>query len=228
MPTLTARGALAAPERPLELLRLLAETYAVRLPVRTVAVLGNAPLQPSPERVAAVEAADLVVRVNGYATDGPGDEPTYGRATHVVLFNRALRATPAFFDRYRERLYLLVEPARFTDEREDIPHWWPADLGQVHLSNEHHVLPLSEALGLDSAGAGQWATTGTMAAWWARTTFPDARLLLGGYSFLDDDTQTSWEHAAGDPCVVGAEHRIAAEGRLLRRWVADGDAELLP
>ena len=215
-------------ERSRDLLRALAETYAARRPVRTVAVLGNQPLDPSEERVALVEAADLVVRVNGFAVDAPGAPPTYGRAAHVVVFNRALRATPAFFDGYRERLYLMVEPARPFFEREEVPSWWPADLGQVHLNNDSVVLPLSDALGLDMMRDGLWATTGTVAAWWARTHFPDARLRLGGYSFLEDDTQTHWQHAAGDACIVGQEHRIAAEARLLRSWLDDGSAELLP
>ncbi|HVM26841.1 MAG TPA: hypothetical protein VM433_04120, partial [Mycobacteriales bacterium] len=153
-------------ERSRVLLRDLAETYAARRPVRTVAVLGNAPLEPSPERVEAVEAADLVVRVNGFAVDEPGAAPTYGRSAHVIVFNRALRATPAFFEGYRNRLYLMVEPARPFFEREEVPSWWPADLGQVHLNNDSVVLPLSDALGLDMMRDGLWATTGTVAAWW--------------------------------------------------------------
>lgn len=209
------------------LLRELAETYAARRPVRTVAVLGNQPLEPSSSRVEAVEAADLVVRVNGFAVDEPGAAPTYGRSAHVVVFNRAVRPTPAFFRDYRERLYLLVEPARPFFETDVVPPWWPPDLGQLHLDNEDVVWPLSDALGLDTLTHGLWATTGTVAAWWARTTFPDAHLLLAGFSFLEDAAQTSWEHATGAPSPVGLEHRLVPEAQLLSSWIDDGRAEHL-
>jgi hypothetical protein len=57
-----------------------------------------------------------------------------------------------------------------------------------------------------------------MAAWIARSTYPDAAVVLTGFSFIDDPHQTSWRHAAGDSCIVGPEHDIAAEGRLLNSW----------
>ena len=65
--------------------------------MRSVAVVGNKPLDPSPDRAAAIDACDLVVRVNGFRLDDDSDEPTYGRRAEVVFFNRALRATPWFF-----------------------------------------------------------------------------------------------------------------------------------
>lgn len=206
----------------------VAETYARNTPVRTVAVVGNKPLEPSGERVAAIDACDLVIRVNGFRLDDDGDEPTYGRRAEVVFFNRALRATPWFFAGYRDRLYLLVEPGRLHWEPDLIPTWWPRDLGQIHIDNEDLTLPLSAEMGLDSYAEGLWSTTGTMAAWWARTTFPDAHLQLAGYSFVDDPTQTRWAHASGDDCLVGPEHRIALESELMRRWVDDGRATLWP
>lgn len=199
-------------------------TYARTGNVSSVAVLGNKPMTPDSERVAAVDGCDLVVRVNGYKLDEPGEPPAYGVRTDVVFFNRALRATQWFFTGYHDRLYLLVEPGRLHWEPDLVPAWWPADLGHVHVDNDDLTLPLSEELGLDSRTEGLWATTGTMAAWWARTTFPDAELHLAGYSFVDEPAQTRWDHASGDDCLVGREHRIALESDLMRRWVKDGSA----
>jgi hypothetical protein len=194
--------------------------------VRSVAVVGNKPLEPSPERAAAIDDCDLVVRVNGFKLDEDGDPATYGRRADVVFFNRALRATPWFFSGYRNRLYLLVEPGRLHWEPDLIPSWWPQDLGQIHINNDDLTVPLSAEMGLDSNREGLWATTGTMAAWWARTTFPDAQLDIAGYSFVDDPTQTRWAHASGDDCIVGPEHRIALESELMRRWITEGKATL--
>lgn len=205
----------------------LISAYADRPDPRTVAVVGNQPLPPDAQRAKAIDAADLVIRVNGFVCDAPGSEPTLGTRTHVVVFNRALRATRWVFHDYRSRLYLMVEPGRLHWEPEDLPEWWPEDLGFVPVSNREVTIPLSEALGLASMQEGHWATTGTMAAWIAHTTFPDAELLLSGFSFIDDPDQTSWEHAAGDSCIVGPEHRIAAEGRLMNSWIESGSAQLL-
>jgi hypothetical protein len=66
-----------------------------------------------------------------------------------------------------------------------------------------------------------------MAAWLARTSYPAAELVLTGFSFVDDPNQTSWMHAAGDACVVGREHQIAAEARLFETWLRDGHTTLL-
>lgn len=205
----------------------LLEVYADRPDPRSVAVLGNQPLGPDRRRARAIDACDLVFRVNGFVCDEPDGPPTVGTRTHVVVFNRALRATRWVFEDYRRRLYLLVEPGRLHWEPEDIPPWWPVDLGFIPVSNREVTLPLSEALGLATTVEQNWATTGTMAAWIARTSFPRADLLLSGFSFIDDPDQTHWEHAAGDSCVVGPEHRIAAEGRLLGSWTKTGNAELL-
>ena len=211
-------------ERRREDLRTLAATYARGGRVRTVAAVGNKPLEPSAERAEAVDGCDLVVRVNGFKLDDDGDPPTYGRRADAVFFNRGLRATPWFFTGYQDRLHLMVEPGRLHWEPDLVPSWWPADLGHVHVDNDDLTLPLSEELGLDSRRVGLWATTGTMAAWWARTTFPDAEVHLTGYSFVEQPQQTRWDHASGDDCIVGPEHRIALESDLMRRWVKDGSA----
>ena len=208
------------------LVRELAQAYARTTPVRSVAVVGNKPLEPSAGRAAAIDSCDLVVRVNGFRLDEPADPPAYGTRADVIFFNRALRATPWFFADYRDRLYLLVEPGRLHWEPDLIPSWWPQDLGQIHLDNDDLTIPLSRDLGLDSLTEGLWATTGTMAAWWARTTFPEAELHIAGYSFIDEPEQTRWAHASGDDCIVGPEHRIALESDLMRRWLDDGLATL--
>ena len=203
-------------------LRELACTYARGPAARSVAVVGNKPMDADAARAAAVDGCDLVVRVNGFRLDDDAAQPTYGRRADIVFFNRALRATPWFFEDYQDRLYLMVEPGRLHWEPDLVPSWWPADLGQVHVDNDDLTVPLSIELGLDSRAEGLWSTTGTMAAWWARTTFPQAQLHLAGYSFVDDPHQTRWAHASGDDCIVGPEHRIAREAALLRRWAAAG------
>lgn len=208
------------------LLRELLDVYADRPAPRSVAVVGNQPLAADQERAAAVDACDLVIRVNGFKLDVPG-EPTTGTKVHAVVFNRALRATPWVFQDYSKRLYLLVEPGRLHWEPDLLPQWWPADLGHVHVNNYEVTLPLSDALGLPTRAEPTWATTGTMAAWIAHTTFPDARLVLTGFSFIDDPDQTSWMHASGDSCIVGPEHQIAAEGRLLDSWTKTSSTVLL-
>ncbi|AIG73194.1 Hypothetical protein AJAP_01285 [Amycolatopsis japonica] len=205
----------------------LLAAYADRPEPRSVAVVGNQPLPPDPRRAKAIDACDLVIRVNGFVVDEPGGPETVGSRVHVVVFNRAVRATKHVFRDYRKRLYLLVEPGRMHWEPEDIPGWWPGDLGYVPVPNREVVLPLSDALGLPSREEGLWSTTGTLAAWIARTSFPHATLVLSGFSFIDDPAQTHWEHAAGDSCIVGPEHRIAAEGRLLDSWTKTGETELL-
>ncbi|MBK1784356.1 glycosyltransferase family 29 protein [Prauserella cavernicola] len=209
------------------LLTSLLESYADRPRPRSVAVVGNQPLAADEQRAKTIDSCDLVLRVNGFVCDEPGAPPAVGNRTHVVVFNRALRATKWVFADYRWRLYLLVEPGRLHWEPDNIPQWWPADLGFVPVSNSEVTLPLSQALDLPTSTEGFWATTGTMAAWIARTAFPDAELVLTGFSFIDDPHQTSWEHAAGDSCIVGPEHQIAAEGRLLASWTTTGNTTFL-
>jgi len=209
-------------------IRDLAASYASAAPITRVAVVGNKPLEPDAARVAAVDGCDLVVRVNGFRLDDADDPPTYGRRADVVFFNRALRSTPWFMEGYEDRCHLLVEPGRLHWEPDLVPAWWPSDLGQVHVDNDDLTIPLSRELGLDSRVEGLWSTTGTMAAWWAATTWPAAQLVLAGYSFVDDPAQTRWAHASGDDCIVGPEHRIALEADLMRSWQRSGRALLLP
>ncbi|MFD2494283.1 hypothetical protein [Amycolatopsis jiangsuensis] len=205
----------------------LLSAYADQPEPRSVAVVGNQPLAPDPVRAKAVDDCDLVIRVNGFVTDDPGGPETTGRKVHAVVFNRAVRATRHVFRDYHRRLYLLVEPGRLHWEPEALPGWWPADLGFVPVPNREVLLPLSDALGLPTRTEPTWSTTGTLAAWIAHTSFPRAQLVLTGFSFIDNPHQTSWEHASGDSCIVGPEHQIAAEGRLLESWTRTGDTVLL-
>lgn len=204
--------------------RTLCLAYASGRPVQSVAVVGNAPVDPSDERAAMIDSCDLVFRVNGFALDEPGRPCALGSRTHVVAFTRGVRATPWLFRDYRDRLYLLVEPARMHWEPEVVPDWWPPDLGFLPVPNREISVPLSEALGIDLATQPHWATTGTMAAWVARTLFPDAQLHLMGYSFIEQPQQTSWEHAYGEPCEISAEHLLDRESALLRSWAESGAA----
>jgi hypothetical protein len=193
-------------------------------PVRRVAAVGNQPLGESAERAAAIDSCDVVFRINGFALDHDGAAPAVGRRCDVVVFNRAVRPTPWFFDDYRERTYLMVEPGRLHWEPERYPDWWPTDLGFLTVPNRDVIVPANHDMGLDPEADGLWATTGATTAWIAGELFPDAELHLAGFSFLDDPDQTSWEHATGDACIVGPEHRLGNESRWLRGWVDSGRA----
>ncbi|GAA1841424.1 hypothetical protein ACFQZV_12460 [Microbacterium koreense] len=199
-------------------LRALAETFARELPVRRVAVVGNQPLDPSPERAHTIDTADLVFRVNGFRADDPG-EPTVGHRTDVVVFNRGVRPTPWLFEAYTQRLYLLIEPGRMHWEPEQYPHFWPRDLGFITVSNRDVILPLNAAMGLDALRDGLWATTGMTMIWIARTLFPEAVCDVTGMSFVDEPDQRSWSHAYDTDCPVGPEHRLALEAALVRTWI---------
>ncbi|MGY1857109.1 hypothetical protein [Modestobacter sp. SYSU DS0290] len=229
--TTPAAGALAAeagPPRTTGPLVALLSAYAVRLPVRTVAVVGNAPLLPDARRAASIDDADLVIRVNGFALDEPGGAPTVGRRADVVVLQWAVRATPWLFEDYSHRLYLLNEPGRVHWDVEVVPPWWPADLGLVPIPNREVTLPLVTELGLDRAERPQWATTGTTAVVLAAHAFPDAVVRVTGFSMLEDTEQRSWAHAYGAPSPVNDEHDLRAEAALLRRMTAAGRVEVLP
>lgn len=209
------------------LLRSMIDAYAEHPEPQSVAVVGNMPMAPDAVRAKAIDDCDLVFRVNGFVLDEPGGPPAVGSRCHVVVLNWLIRATKWVFQNYQDRLYLMVEPGLLHFDGERVPGWWPPDLGFLPVSNRDVTLPLSDALGLPTRAEPKWATTGTMAAWIARTSYPDADLLLTGFSFIDDPTQTSWMHAAGDACVVGQEHQIAIEGRMLDSWTKTSRTRLL-
>ena len=203
-------------------LRPLAELYARNPDVRRVAVVGNQPLPPSAARAEAIDAADLVFRVNGFRTDTPGEPPAVGHRTDVVVFNRGVRPTPWFFEEYTRRLYLMIEPGRLLWENPKLPAFWPKDLGLVTIPNREVILPLGAAMDADPREVGQWATTGTVMLWIATRLFPDAVFDVAGFSFVDAPEQTAWDHAYGDSSAVGAEHHIHRESVLVREWIDSG------
>lgn len=196
--------------------------------MRTVAVVGNAPMEPSSSRAAAVDGADLVVRCNSFVVDVPGAPPCQGARTELVLWSRLVPATPYLFDHYSERLYVLLEPMRMYGRREVWPTSWPGDLGFVVARNDAVAIPLNEELGTAWREEQLAPTTGLTAVWLARRLFPEAEVLMTGISFVDAPDQTEWRHQWGDAVGVGPEHRIAAEARLLRTWIDDGSVRPLP
>lgn len=212
----------------LSYLRDLMAAYARRTPVRQVAALGNAPLAPSDERADAIDAADLVLRVNSFVLDEPRQPRAQGSRADVVVWNRITRPTRHTFDHYRDRLYLLAEPMRAHGFPEMWPASWPQDLGLVPLPNREVLAGLGDELGVPWREERLAPTTGLTAAWLAVTLFPEATTLLGGYSFLDDPEQTGWGYQGGGWSPVGREHRIDAEGALMQSWIASGRAVRLP
>lgn len=202
----------------------LARTFATSSVVETIAVVGNQPLGPDAERAAMIDASDLVIRVNGFRLDEVGGQRSVGSRCDVVVFNRGVRATPWFFRGYRDRLYLMIEPGRLHHESDQIPPWWPTDLGFFAISNRDVIVPFNRGMGLDPVFDGKWATTGATAIGLAERLFPEAVLRVTGFSFLDSPDQTSWQHAYGDACIVGGEHRLNNESSWLRGLVDSGRA----
>ncbi len=72
-----------------------------------------------------------------------------------------------------------------------------------------------------------WPTTGTLAAYVFSELFPEAVLRLTGTTVTDRPEQTVFAHGWGPAVPVTAEHRLAAEGALLRAWAARGRIELV-
>lgn len=217
-----------------EHLRELLTAYAARRPVERVAVVGNAPLTPDPDRAKAIDAADLVVRVNSFVLDRPGAAPTLGTACHAVLLSRATAMTPDTLRGYRDRLYL-VPQAGFVQYRPGdtiglLVHagFWPADLGVQPLPNAVVKARLVRALAPDARPGSVIPTAGTTALFLAHELFDGADLVGTGFSFLADETQKTWSHHAGSTTKVNWQHRLDLEAALLRSWIDDGSLRYLP
>ena len=208
-------------------LRDLVAAYG-RHPVRRVAVVGNAPMDPSRSRAEAIDTADVVIRVNSFVVDVPGSPPTQGSRTDVVLFSRLVPVTPSFFSDYSTRLYVLLEPMRMFGRKEVWPASWPRDLGFAVARNDAVAVPLNEELGTPWRRERLAPTTGTTGVWLALRLFPEATVTAAGISFIDDAEQTEWRHQWGDSVGVGPEHRITAESRLMRQWLTAGRITVLP
>ncbi|WP_211221017.1 hypothetical protein [Nocardioides insulae] len=211
----------------------LLAAYARRTPVRSVAVVGNAPLTPSDERADAIDGCDLVIRVNSFMLDEPGAPRTQGREVHAVVFSRGLLATPFSYAAYTDAAYLVTEPSRIYYGRplaryvKDWPRWWPDDLGYLAVPNHAFTVPLLEELGEPWKDEVCVPTTGMMALWIGRNSFPGAELVFTGFSMVDDPHQTEWRHQAGDVSPIGGAHHIGPEGELMRRWIDEGEARFL-
>lgn len=211
-------------------LRTYLAAYATSSPPRRISVVANAPLIPDPDRARRIDSADLVIRVNSFAVDEPGNAPSHGAKVDVVVFSRGVRTTPHFFDRYATRGFLMVEVAQtwWASPRPAQEHF-PEDLGYCCVPNRAVIAQL-RSLVWGAAGDNRVdPTSGTVAAWLGYSLFPEAELLLCGFSFLDEQEQTSWEdhYFPGRVVKVPEAHRVGREGGLLTSWVAAGRATVL-
>jgi hypothetical protein len=207
-----------------EVLANLVCAYARHHPPRSVTIVGNAPLHPSPQRAALIDDSDLVVRMTTFALDAPAGPPRIGRRTDVVLLHRAVIPGPGTFHDHTSRLYLLVEPGRLYWEREDRPDWWPVHA--VSVPNHTFTVALKELMGIP-ADEPAWPTTGTLAVYLFSELFPEAALRFTGTTVADHPEQTEFAHGWGPAVEVTAEHRLATEGALLRKWATQGRIELV-
>jgi hypothetical protein len=204
-----------APQQTQILRRLLLPRAGGRLP-RTVAVVGNAPLAPSAARAAAIDAADLVVRMTTFAVDR--EVAAIGTRTDVVVVHRALKPGPDTFRDHGSRLYLLAEPGRAYWESEPLPAWWPGDLELIPISNREF-------------------TSGTLAVHLLHRLFPHARIQLAGSSMLPGAAPrlgdarrpdvVRLDHHWGGAVAVTPEHRLSREALTLRAWHRAGWLEPL-
>lgn len=214
-------------------LRHYITSYAARQPVQRVTVVGNAPLAPSAERAAAIDAADLVIRVNAFVLDRPGEQPASGTACHAVLLSRAAVLTPWTLQNHQGRAYLVPQAGWVQwQPGDDVglhprAGFWPADLGAMPLPNAVVKARLVRALDLTARPGSVIPTTGTTAVFLAHEMFPDADLVATGFSLLDDQTQKTFAHHDGTVTKVNWQHRLDLEAALLQSWIADGSLRML-
>jgi len=200
--------------------------YASSTPVRRVAVVANAPLEPSEERRDLIDSSDLVIRCNSLALDHVKGPPCVGTRTNVVVAARTTRPTPGFLHDYRNRAYFVVDVFHLTvPDPPGWPSYWPADLGAWLLPNRAFGLPLKYLLRPERAGLGLAPTTGTQAAYLAYRLFAEADIVLTGFSFLDDPEQRSWGyHLQGlQQSPVHSAHKLDREGAYLQGLVDRGE-----
>ena len=218
-----------APQQTEILRRLLLPRSDGRVP-RTVAVVGNAPVGRSEARAAAIDGADLVVRMTTFAVDR--DEPGIGTRTDVVVIHRAVLPGPDTFLDHASRLYLLAEPGRAHWESASLPAWWPTDLELVPISNREFTSRTRRAMRLARVEVA-WPTTGTLAVHLAHRLFPHARILLAGSSLLPGrparlrQDGRALDHHWGGSVTLTPEHRLTRETRALRAWTRAGWLEPL-
>jgi hypothetical protein len=217
-------------EELIEQMREHATAYAASTPVRRVVVVANAPLEPSEERRELINTSDLVIRCNSLALDDVDGPPYVGTRTNVVVAARTTRPTPGLFQDYRNRAYF-VGDTFFQNAKEPpgFPSLWPSDLGAWPLPNRALGLPLKYLLSPARAGLDVKPTTGTQAAYLAYRLFPEADIVLTGFSFLHDREQLSWGyHVAGLPAAqVHPAHNLQREGAYLQGLVDRGEVRYL-
>src|SRR4051794_22566383 len=196
-----------------------ATAYAASTPVRRVAVVANAPLEPSEQPRDLIDPSALVIRCNSLALDGPGDPPTVGTRTNVVVAARTTRPSPAFLRDYRKRAYFVGDS--FHAVVQHPPGWplqWPEDLGAWMIPNRAIGLPLRYLLHPTRAGHNVFPTTGTQAVYLAYRLFPDADIFLTGFSVLHDPAQKSWRYHLSDlaPANIPRWHKLDREAAYLQ------------
>jgi len=212
-----------------DLLRQYIASYSEHLPVRKVVVMGNAPLQPDPDRAAEIDSADLVFRMNSLALDNPGDPPAVGTKCHVVVVSRYAPVTPWMFQDYRKRAYLIPQAGyglRYILHPQ--PYLWPSDLGTLPIPNAPVITRLVDRLDPDHVPNELIPTSGTITCFLAHEMFPDAEMLAAGFSFLDGRQQQEWRYQSGGGSAVIPAHKLSLEAALLRSWVDDGSMRVLP
>ena len=203
--------------------------YAVRSPVRKVTVIGNAPLAPSPDRVADIDSSDIVIRLNSMALDRPGGPPCVGTRCTAVVLSRYAPVTPWTFQDYKRRAYLIPQAGyglRYILHPQ--PYFWPSDLGSLPIPNAPVITRLLDRLDPNHVPNELIPTSGTIGLFLGHEMFPDAELVATGYSFLDGVQQTAWRYQSGGGSPVIAAHQLPLEAALLRSWVRDGTLRVLP
>jgi hypothetical protein len=144
-----------------------------------------------------------------------------------VVAARVTRPSPGFLQDYRSRAYFVVEAGitrKPTPPRR--PPWWPSDLAAWPISNRALGTPLRYLLRPATGGHGVVPSTGTYAAYLAHRLFPEADLVLTGYSFLHDREQTQWGYHWDSlpPSPVHPAHKLDREGAFLQGLVDRGEA----
>jgi hypothetical protein len=206
-----------------DLIRDFLSAYAAHQPVRSVAVVGNAPLLPDAERAAAIDASDLVIRMNSLRMDEPDEPPCVGSTCHAVLLGRRTTVTPWVFKDYKRRAYLVPQMGFPLLQRiRPVPGYWPRDLGALPLPNGVVKKRLADQLDPGHQPGRLTPTSGTAMIYLGHDMFPGAQLIATGFSFLADTGQTGWSYHSGGSVPLGQFHYLDIEAALLRTWIGDG------
>jgi hypothetical protein len=211
-----------------DLVRDFLTSYALGSPVRRITVVGNAPLEPDPARVAQIDSSDIVIRLNSLALDRPGGPPCVGTRCTAVVLSRYAPVTPWTFEDYRRRAYLVPQAGyglRYILHPQ--PQFWPSDLGTVPIPNEPVITRLLDQLDPQHVPNELIPTSGTIGLFLAHEMFPEAEVLATGYSFLDGRQQSEWRYQSGGGSPVIAAHQLPLEAALLRSWVDDGSLRVM-